>query len=251
MQQRLVVPGKLGAQGGHGVTFHRGAAGEADVLQFAHGRARAVAADQVTAAPPGAGGAPGVGGDARRLLLHAVQPAVHGDPDEPFTGQRRAQRTRQHVLGDVQGSGIGVAEDGLGRHLLAPHRPPSGPADPGVRERHSGQPLHQRGGLLAQHDGARRAGFVLARPFVEDHARHLLACQRQGERESDGPRSDDDHRVHGASPLLEVTPEGTWRNRKREQGARSQNVCNLLPVLASSDRRPLVIMKCADAASRT
>ncbi len=200
VEQRLVGPREFGAQGGYGVSFHRRTAGEADVLEFADGGAGAVAADQVTAAPPGAGGATGVGRDTGLLLLDAVQPAVHGDLDQPFTGERRAQDTGQLVLGDVQGSRFRVAEHDLACHLLAPHRPPSGPTRPQPRQRCAGQPLDERDGLLAQDDGARGARFVLARALVEDDTGHLLPRQRQGEREPDGPRSGDDHRVHGATP---------------------------------------------------
>src|SRR5690606_35755657 len=144
---------------------HRGAAGEADVLEFAHGRARPVAADQVTAPPPGARRAARAGGDARGFLLYGVQPALHGGLHEPLADESLAQGVRQDVLGDVQGSGIAVAEGDLTHHLLAPHRPPSGPTDTGVRERYAGQPLKERGRVLAQDDGARRTGLVLARPF--------------------------------------------------------------------------------------
>lgn len=84
MQQRLVGPRKFRAQRGHGVSLHRRTAGEADVQEFAHGRARAVAADQVTAAPPGALGAAGVGGDARGLLFERVETVVHGDLHQPL-----------------------------------------------------------------------------------------------------------------------------------------------------------------------
>ncbi len=218
MQQGLVLPGEFGAQGGDGVTFHRGAAGEADVLELAHGGARAVAADQVTAAPPGAGGAPGVGGDAGPFLLQGVEPAVHGDLDEPFVLQGRAQGTGEDVLGDVQGSGLGVLEGHLVRHLLAPHRPPSGPTETRVVEGQAGQPLHQRGGVLAQHDRAGGPGLVLARPLVEDHARYVLTRQRQRQREPDGPRSDDDHRVHGAALPARVTSGRTWGEQEGGAG---------------------------------
>jgi hypothetical protein len=158
-----------------------------------------------------------VGGDAGPFLLQGVQPAVHGDLDEPFVLQGRAQRAGQDVLGDVQGSGLGVLEADLVRHLLAPHRPPSGPTEPRVVEGQTGQPLHQRGGVLAQHDGAGGTGFVLARPLVQDHARHVLTRQRQCQREPDGPRSDDDHRVHGvALPARSDVGEDV---REQEDGA--------------------------------
>jgi hypothetical protein len=160
----------------------------------------AVATDQVTAAPPGAPGAAGAGRHARGLLLEAVQAAVHGDLDEGFAGDGRAQGLRQDVLRDVQGSGPGVVEGDLTHHLLAPHRPPSGPAGTRPGQRRTGETFREGRGVLAQDDGARGTRLVLARPFVQDDARHLLARQCQGERESDGSRSDDDHRVHGAAP---------------------------------------------------
>jgi hypothetical protein len=198
VQQRFLGPGEFGAQRGDGVPLDGRTAGEADVLQLADGGAGAVAADQVTAAPPGALGAAGTGGDAGRLLLDAVEPAVHGDPHQPFIGQCRAQGAGQDVLGDVHGRR--VVEGDLAHHLLAPHRPPSGPTAARLPDRQSGQTLHQGGAVLAQDDGACQAGFVLAGSLVENDRRHLLTCQCQGEREPDGPRSDDDHRVHGVVP---------------------------------------------------
>ncbi len=141
-----------------------------------------------------------MGGDARGLLLHAVESAFHRDLDERFAREGRAQDTGQHVLGDVQRDGFGAVEKDLAHHLLAPHRPPSGPVGADPVQGNAGQPFDEGGGVLAQHHSARRTGFVLARPLVEDHARHLLTRQRQGEREPDGPRSDDDHRIHGAAP---------------------------------------------------
>jgi hypothetical protein len=200
VQQGLAGPGEVGAQGGDGVPFHRRTAGEADVLEFADRRAGAVAADQVTAAPPGALRAAGVGRDARGLLLHAVDPAVHGDPHPRLAGEGGAQGAGEHVLRDVQRGGLGLVEKDLAHHLLAPHRPPSGPVGAGLGEGHAGQPFQQGGGVLAQDDGARGARFVLAGAFVQDDAGHVLARQSQGEREPDGPRSHDDHRVHGAAP---------------------------------------------------
>ncbi len=210
MKQRLVGPGEFRTQCRDGVSFDRRTAREADVLELADRGAGAVTADQITATPPGALGAAGVGGHARGFLFDAVEAAVHGDPGQALAGQGGAQSAGQHVLGDVQGSGSGLAlgvrgvrsalEDDLAHHLLAPHRPPSGPVDAGFGERYAGQPLDEGGGVLAQDDGARQARFVLARSFVEDHGGHFLTCQSEGEREPDGPRSDDDHRVHGAAP---------------------------------------------------
>ena len=58
-------------------------------------------------------------------------------------------------------------------------------------------------GVVVGHGYHHRAGealLVLPRSLVEDHGRHLLPRQREGEREPHGPRSDDDHRVHGAAP---------------------------------------------------
>ncbi len=105
MQQRLVGPRKFRAQRGHGVSLHRRTAGEADVEEFADGRARAVAAHQVTAAPPDAVGAAGVRGDARGLLLDRVQAVVRGDLHQPFGREGLAEGAGQDVLGDVQGAG--------------------------------------------------------------------------------------------------------------------------------------------------
>ncbi len=79
VEQRLVGPREFRAQRGDGVSFHRGAAGETDVLELAHGGAGPVAADQITAAPPGAARPAGVGGDAGTLLLDTVQTAVDRD----------------------------------------------------------------------------------------------------------------------------------------------------------------------------
>lgn len=93
-----------------------------------------------------------------------------------------------------------AAEGDAAHHLLAPHRPPSGPVETGVGDRYSGQPLQERGGVLTQDDRARGALVVLARPLVEDDRGDLLTRQRKRQREPDRPRSDDDHRVHGAAP---------------------------------------------------
>ncbi|GAA3216189.1 hypothetical protein GCM10020256_18290 [Streptomyces thermocoprophilus] len=161
----------------------------------------AVAADQKTAAPPGAPGAAGVGGDTGGFLLDGVQTAVDGDLDQRFTGQRGAQHARDDVLSDVQRAGVRVVvERDRACHLPAPHRPPSGPTRTGLLERHPGETFQQGGGVLVQHDGAGETGLVLAGALVEEHGRHLLTGQRQREREPDGPRPDDDHRVHGATP---------------------------------------------------
>ncbi len=234
MEQRLVGPREFRAQCGDGVSFHRRTAGEADVLEFADGRAGAVAAHQVTAAPPGAGGP----------RVWAVT------PDAPCSMPSRrlstatltsdswasaVRRTSVSSCWAMQRRRVGVAEDDLARHLLAPHRPPSGPTETQPRQRCAGQPLDEGDGVLAQDDGPRGARFVLARPFVENDTGHLPPRQRQGEREPHGPRSGDDHRVHGATPLPVTVSRGTWVNRTLEQGARLQNVGNLLPLLASSD----------------
>lgn len=72
--------------------------------------------------------------------------------------------------------------------------------DTGPGERHTREPLHEGGAVLAQHDGARESRFVFAGSFVEHHGRHVLTRQRKGERKPDGARSHDDHRVHGAAP---------------------------------------------------
>lgn len=103
VQQRPVLPGEFRAQGGDRVALDRRTAREADVLELAHGGTRAVAADQVTAAPPGAFGAAGVGGDARGLLLDRVQTAVGDELDQSLLGQGGAQGAGQDVLREVQG----------------------------------------------------------------------------------------------------------------------------------------------------
>ncbi|EKX67320.1 hypothetical protein STRIP9103_07281, partial [Streptomyces ipomoeae 91-03] len=164
------------------------------------------------------------GRDTGRLLLDGVHPALHGDLDEPFAGDGVAQGGRQYVLGDVERGETGRAfddvlgavarasgadlrirflsllEPDLTHHLSAPHRPPSGPTEPGLGERDAGQPFQQRGRVLVQDDRPREPLLILPRSFVEDHGRHLLARQREREREPHGPRSHNDHRVHGAAP---------------------------------------------------
>lgn len=300
MQQRLAGPGKFRTQRRHGVSFDGCTSGEADVLELAHGRARSVAADQVTAAPPRAVGAAGVRRDARGLLLDRVEAAAHGDLDQPLVDDGLAQGAGQRVLGEMQRGGrvgaLGVLRDrgraepgafqalraplrdacapldalsadpravraasrglraayraapkgpgaahravrrapgavrigfevrrvrvgrpgsevDLAHHLLAPHRPPSGPTETGIGERQARQALDERGRVLAQHHRPREPLFVLARPLVEDHAGDLLAGQRKGQREAHGPRADDDHRVHGARPPAR---SGVLRNGREQ-----------------------------------
>ena len=207
VQQRLAGPGEFRAQRGDGVPFDGRTAGEADVQQLADGGARAVAADQVTAAPPGAVGAAGVRGDARRLLFDGVETAVHGDLDEPLAGERVAQGAGQLVLGECSGAGGGQPgrpePEAMRRsRITCLRRIDRQPAqrEPVVVERRPVEPLHEGGGVLAQHHGAGGPLFVLAGALVEDDGGHALAGQREGEREPDGPGADDDHRVHGAAP---------------------------------------------------
>ncbi len=200
VQQRVGSPGEFRAQCRHGVAFDGRAPGEADVLELAHRGARPVAADEVTPSPPGALGPAGVRGDPRRLLLDGVDAAVDDDAHQPLPGEGLAQRAGQHVLGEVQRGRLAVVERDLAHHLLAPQGPPSGPAAAGLADREPGQPLQQRGGVLAQDDAAREPLLVLAGALVQDDGGDLLAGQCQGQREPDGPRPDDDHRVHGAAP---------------------------------------------------
>ena len=169
VKQRLTGPRKFRTQCGHGVSLHRRTAGEADVLEFAHGGARAVAADQVTAAPPCALGAAGVGRDAGGLLLDGVQAAVHGDLDEPLAAMAVAQGAGQYVLGDVQGGGVrdalapvassSAASSKAISRITCLRRIDRHPAQwtPAPASGHTGQPFQQGGGVLAQHDGAREA----------------------------------------------------------------------------------------------
>lgn len=125
---------------------------------------------------------------------------------------------------------------GHGAHQLLPsHGPPAGPAQPLVVERRAAQPFHQVRGVLPQHDGARGAGFVLARALVEEDRGNTLGGQSERQRQPDRAGADDDHRVHGVIPSAPVVgAEGRrWLPESFEAG--SQNVCNPLPVLASSD----------------
>ena len=176
----------------------------------------AVAAHQVTAAPPGALGARGVCGDAARVLLQGVEPAVHGDPDEPLLGGGLAQGARSARAGRCErGRAPSLAEacelraeSSCLRRSRPPARPSCGSCSraPNERSSASGAPSSDRG-VRAQDDGAGGALLVLAGAVVEDDGGNALAGEGQGEREPDGARADDDHRVHGARSL---PARGSW-----------------------------------------
>ena len=144
----------------------------------------AVAADQVTAAPPGALGAAGVGGDAVVVLLQRVEPALHGDLDQRV---RRRRRRAGRAVSDVLrrcAAGRGRRRprrrsrpraSTLAHHLLAPHGAPAGPVDALVAQSGAAAAAPPGGRVGVQHDRAGEAGLVLARALVEDDGRHVLA----------------------------------------------------------------------------
>ncbi len=170
MQQRFAAPREFGAQGRDGVPLDGRAPRETDVLEFADGGARAVAADQVTPAPPGALGAPGVCRDARRVLFDAVQPALHRHLHQRLPGERRPQDAGQDVLGEVQGSGSGgLGTAGLGGIL--------GRATPRVLD------APERAAVPAPEPAVERApvsavGRLLARALEHHPPHHLLPPHR-------------------------------------------------------------------------
>jgi len=137
-------------------------------------------------------------GDAGRLLLDRVQPAVRGELHQALARDSGAERAREDVLREVQGGRFGVVERDLTHRLLAPQRPPARPAQ--SVQRGTGEPLRQSGGVLPQDDRPRETRFVLPRALVQHDRRHLLTRERQGEREPHRARADDDHRVHGRPP---------------------------------------------------
>ncbi len=202
VQQGLAGPGEFGAQRGHGVPLDGGAAREADAEQLAHGGAGPVAADQVTPAPPGGLGAPGVRGDPALVLFEGVQFAVGDQLDQRMCGRGVAQPAREGVLRQVQGS-LAVLEGdapGVVGAAAAPHGAPGGEERPLVAQRRTAQSVDHGRGVLVQDDRTGRSGQVLAGSLVEHDAGHARPGQGQGQGQSDGPRADDDHRVHDAAP---------------------------------------------------
>lgn len=199
MQQGLARPGEFGAQRGHGVPFDGGAAREADAEQLAHGGAGAVAADQVTPAPPRGLGAPGVGGDPVVVLFQGVHTALGDQLDQRVRRGGVAQPARQRVLRHVQGGRVVLEGDPLGVPA-APHGAPGGEVRPFVAQRPTAQPVGHGRRVGVQDDRTGRARFLLAGPFVEHDGGHALAGQGEGKRQPDGSRADDDHRVHDVAP---------------------------------------------------
>lgn len=199
VQQRLARPGQFRAQGGDRVALYGGAAGEADAEQLAHGGAGSVAADQVTPAPPRGFGAPGVGGDPVVVLLQGVEFALGDQLDQGVRGGGVAQPAGQGVLGQVDRGRAVLEGDPLGV-AAAPHRAPGGEVRTLVAQGRTAQPVHHGGGVGVQGDGAGGARFFLAGSLVEHDAGHALAGQGEGQGQPDGPRADDDHRVHDVAP---------------------------------------------------
>ncbi len=205
VQHGLARPGQLGAERGDRMPFDRRTAGEPDVQQLAHGGSRTVAAHQVTPAPPGRTGPPGVHRDTVLVLLQGVDPAERHHGDQVLRGDRCPQPSGERVLGQMHGrgqrNGALLLTQRHGPHqLLTPHRPPAGPPQPLVVERRTAEPCHQVRRVLAQHDGASGAWFVAARSLVEQDGGDALGRECERQRQTYRPGADDDHRVHGVIP---------------------------------------------------
>ncbi|SCF76984.1 hypothetical protein GA0115255_1057514 [Streptomyces sp. Ncost-T6T-2b] len=212
MRHGLAGPGQFGPQRGDCMPLHRRTTGKADVQQLAHGRPGAVAADQITPAPPGRSRLPGVHRDAVAVLLQGVDPAQRHQPDQRFLVHRRTQRGAQLVLRQVQRCGeepgerltVLVRPAPTQRHLpdqlLPAHRTPARPAQPDPVQLPAAEAVHQVRGVLAQHDRAGGPGLLRAGALVEEDRRDALGGEGQRQRQADGPGADDDHRVHSAYP---------------------------------------------------
>lgn len=212
MQNSLVGPGQFGPERGDGMPLHRRTAGEPDVQQLAHGRPGAVAADQITPAPPGRTRLPGVHRDAVGVLLQRVDPAHRHPLDQRRLVHRRTQRAAQRMLRNMERCGKEPGERGLvlvppapaQRHvpdqLLPAHRTPPGPAQPDPVQLPAAEAAQQVGGVLAQYDRAGGTGLVRTGALVENDRGDALGGEGQRQRQADGPGADDDHRVHGAYP---------------------------------------------------
>lgn len=120
VQDLLAGERQRAADRGHGVPFDGGAAGEADVEEFADGGAGAVAADQVAAVPRrcarsaggtgrAGGGGPaaraGAGGDPVAVLFDLLQAGAGDETGQRFAVERLTQGAGEGVLRQVEGAG--------------------------------------------------------------------------------------------------------------------------------------------------
>lgn len=268
VQQALAGEGEVGPERRHGMPLHRRPAGEPHAQQLADGRPPAVAADHVTPAPPDALGlraargvrslrgrrlariggvrlvrrlrvqdGPGVDADAGLVLFYGVQPPARGDPHQLAAGllaergQRGAQRSGEHVLGEVERRGdarrfvrrgrvtrgrerrrgvrgpapwrLRVVEGHLTHRLAPAHGAPPRPAGTAVGGDGASEAAQHLGGVRPEHCGTGGALLVYARPagpLVEKDDGDVTAGESQRQREANGARAHDDHRVHGAVP---------------------------------------------------
>lgn len=206
VQHGLAGPGQLGAQRGDGMPLHRRTPREPDVQELAHGGPGAVAADQITPAPPRRVGLPGVHRDTGRVLLQGIDPAERCHLHQFLPGDRVPQPAHECMLRQMDRGrqpitvrGV-LAERQFAHQLLAPHGPPAGPPDALVPERRAPEPFHQRRGVLTQHHRPGGTCLVLPRILVEKYARDALRGEGERQHQADRPGTDDDHRVHGATP---------------------------------------------------
>lgn len=240
MQQGLAGPGEFAAQRGDRVPFDGRPAREADVQQLADGRPGAVAADEVTPAPPRSVGAAGVGADAVLVLFEVGEPAAGDDLGELLAGQCGAQGAGERVLGEVDRRGGGGAgrvvrgargEGDAFDQAPAAHDAPGRPAGAGALQGvGAAEPADEGCGVRAEHGGTGGAGLLLAGGLVEDDGGDAEPGEGEGEREADRAGPDHDHRVHG------VVPWGRWcvrDMRKLAVGARCVITQRMQPTAAA------------------
>ena len=205
VQQRHALVGQWDPQGGHGVPVDGRAAGEAHPQQLAHAGPRAVAADQVTSAPPRGVGALGADADTAVVLLDGVDasppgrcvpapvprgpPAarVRGVPARCAGGRAPVRRRpgRRTPRGRSPAGGAASATPPRWRRSRRAFDGPAGRA--ARRSRDSGRPC------VPRRAGARGR----ARP-ARCSARRAVRGRARGRADRTRPR--DDHRVHCVVP---------------------------------------------------